>query len=80
MLGLRFKVVILVPMITIGSAATLAIGIADGNSLWSVLLAMVVVITALQMGYLSGTIIRFSIAGARVHKETSLIVTQRAAR
>jgi hypothetical protein len=74
LLGLRFKVLILVPAIVIGSAATLGIGMAHSNSLWFTLLAMVLAITALQMGYLGGAIIRFVIAGARVRKDAPGII------
>jgi hypothetical protein len=64
MLGLRFKVLILVPATVIGSAATLGAGMTHSNSLWSILLAMVLVISALQMGYLGGAVIRF-VSGGR---------------
>jgi hypothetical protein len=59
MLGLRFKVLILVPAIIIGSAAAFGFGIAHSSSLWSILLAIAVTSTALQMGYLGGTVIRW---------------------
>ena len=82
LLGLRFKVLILVPAIIIGSAATLGIGMAHSNSLWFTLLAMVLAITALQMGYLGGAVIRFINAGTRVRKDTPEVVAtaQRPAR
>ena len=73
MLGLRFKVLILVPAIVIGSAATLGAGMTHSNSLWSILLAMVLVISALQIGYLGGAVIRF-VSGARVHKDSPGII------
>ena len=81
LLGLRFKVLILVPAIIIGSA-TLGIGMAHSNSLWFTLLAMVLAITALQMGYLGGAVIRFVSAGARVRKDAPGIIpaAQRPAR
>ena len=70
-LGLRFKVLILVPATIIGSAAALAVGMAYGKNVWSILLDMVLVIAALEMGYLGGTVIRFVIAGTRVRKHSS---------
>lgn len=79
MLGLRFKVAILVPAIIIGSVVILAIGMSSGNNFWSVLLVMIVMITALQMGYLSGTVIHFSIAGSRVSPLIAAVI-QRTAR
>jgi hypothetical protein len=67
-LGMRFKVLILAPAFLIGSVTILGTGLAQNNSLWSILLGMVLVMAALQMGYLAGTVIRFVIAGARVRK------------
>jgi hypothetical protein len=82
MLGLRFKVLILVPANVIGSAATLGLGIAHSNSFWSTLLAIALAITALQIGYLGGTAIRFLIAAARVRKDLprAMAIAQRPVR
>jgi hypothetical protein len=82
LLGQRFKVFILVPAIAISSAATFGIGIAHNSSLWSILLATVLAISALQMGYLGGVIIRFVSAGVQVHKDSHGIIAtvQRPAR
>ena len=81
-LGLRFKVIILIPAIIIGSAATLSIGMAHSSNLWLVLPAMVTAITMLQLGYLGGTIVRFVVARARVHSDSpaTIAVAQRPAR
>jgi hypothetical protein len=57
LLGLRFKVLILVPAIVVGSTAALWSGIAYNDSLRSILLVTAATITALQFGYLGGTII-----------------------
>jgi hypothetical protein len=81
-LGLRFTVIILFPAIIIGSAATFAIGMARSDSLLSVLLAIVMAMTMLQMGYLGGTFIRLGIAGhasKRIRPKT-ITVAQRPAR
>lgn len=64
-LGLRFKVLILVPAMVLVAAVTIGIGIAHGDGLWSLLLETVLTITALQVGYLGGTIVHFVIVGAR---------------
>jgi hypothetical protein len=65
LLGQRFKVFILVPAAAIGSAANFGIGMAHGNSLWSILLATVLAISALQMGYLGGSSSALSARGRR---------------
>jgi hypothetical protein len=63
MLGLRFTAPILARAFVIGSAAVLVVGLGYGDSLWSILPAMVVTIVALQMGYFGGAVIRFIIEG-----------------
>jgi hypothetical protein len=68
-LGLRFKVLILLPATIIGSAATLGAGMAQSNTAWSVLLALALVISALQIGYFGGALIHF--AGTRDRKDTA---------
>jgi hypothetical protein len=72
LLGQRFKVLVLVPAIAVGSATTFGVGMAHDDSLCSVLLAMVLAISALQMGYLGGVVIR--IFGARVHARKDSII------
>jgi len=57
LLGLRFKVLVLVPAIIIGSAATFWYGIAHQDSLWCTSLMTALAITVLQLGYLGGAII-----------------------
>jgi hypothetical protein len=52
--GLRFKVLILVPAIGIAEIFALIVGIARGESFGSIVLVMVVVGTAIQLGYLVG--------------------------
>ena len=81
-LGQRFKVLILVPAIIIGLAVILAIGMAHHDNLWSTLLAMALITTALQIGYLGGIVIRFVIAAARVGRNSprTIAVAQRSAR
>ena len=73
LLGQRFKVFILVPAIAISSAATFGIGMAHNSSLWSSLLATVLAISALQMGYLGGAVLRFS-AGQQVRKGSQGVI------
>jgi hypothetical protein len=82
MLGQRFKVFILVPAIVIGSVAILAFGMTYNNTLWSTLHVMALTITALQMGYLGGAVLRSVVAGAHVGKDSpgTIAVAQRSAR
>ena len=57
LLGLRFKVFVLVPAIIVCSAATFCDGTAHHDNLWSISLMTALAIAVLQLGYLGGTII-----------------------
>ena len=80
LLGLRFKAFILVPAVVIGSATVLIVGIARSDSIWPTLLAAALAVTALQMGYLCGAVVHFSIAKTRARKGSAatIAVVQRA--
>ena len=79
LLGQRFKVLILFPAIVIGLATILGFGMAQNSNLSSTLLLMALTITALQMGYLGGAVIRFVAAGTRVRRDSLIAVAQRSA-
>jgi hypothetical protein len=64
-LGLRFKVFVLVPVICGASAVVVIGGIARGDTLWRLAFTMVVIATALQMGYFLGNVIRLVTGAAR---------------
>jgi hypothetical protein len=70
LLGQRFKVFVLVPASAIGLAAAFCIGMAHGNSFRSILLGMVLAISALQMGYLGGVAMRFFGPGLQARKDS----------
>jgi len=57
-LGLRYKVVILVPAVTLAIIFAMIVGIARADHFWSITLAMVILGTAVQFGYLAGIAIR----------------------
>jgi hypothetical protein len=44
--------------------------VANSESLWSILLATITVVTALQFGYLGGAVISFVVARGRVAKDS----------
>jgi hypothetical protein len=54
--GLRFGVLILVPVIALELAIVAINGIAIGESLWRLAIAMSLVATFSQLGYLGGSI------------------------
>ena len=57
-LGLRYRVVILVPAVASIVIFAIVIGVARGDDLWSITLAIVAAATAVQVGYLVGIAIR----------------------
>jgi len=56
-LGLRFKVLVLVPAIALATILALIIGLARGDGFRSIVLAMVIVGIALQLGYFVGIVL-----------------------
>jgi len=60
-LGLRYKVVILVPAVTLAMIFAMIVGTARADHFWSVILAMVILGTAVQFGYLAGIAIRAAV-------------------
>ena len=53
-LGLRCKVFVLVPAITLAMVFAVVAGVAHGDQLGSIILAMAMLGTAVQFGYLTG--------------------------
>jgi hypothetical protein len=57
-LGLRYKVLVLVP--SPGVIAVALAGVAHGDGAWSILLSSVAMATVVQLGYLLGVFTRFA--------------------
>jgi|HubBroStandDraft_6_1064221.scaffolds.fasta_scaffold359550_1 hypothetical protein len=64
LLGMRFRVLILVPSIVIGLAAGAVAGIAGHEGAGMTVMTMLAVATALQLGYLCGTMTRHVVAAS----------------
>ncbi|HUL90519.1 MAG TPA: hypothetical protein VLU23_20340 [Pseudolabrys sp.] len=73
-LGLRFKVFVLVAPIIVGIAAIFIIGLAFGSSAGFTLFIIFLGITALQMGYVAGAVIGCFAVKPRAEKESPNIV------
>ena len=73
-LGLRFKVFILVPAIGLALALVAVNGIVIEEGIWRLAGAMVVVATFLQLGYVGGSILQFVFCATRAadHGRASL--------
>ena len=64
-LGQRFKILILVPVMSLALVGTIAAGIARADNVWSIALMAIAAVTALQIGYLIGIWLRSFIVSAR---------------
>jgi len=60
-LRLRFKVLILVPAVTLAMMFAMIIGVAHADHFWSIVLAMVILGAAVQFGYVAGLLMRAAI-------------------
>ena len=67
-LGMRFKVFILIPAIGLIFIAILAGAIACGSGMAGTLIAAVLASSSLQIGYVLGTIAQYSVALARAER------------
>ena len=56
-LGLRYKVLILVAAVALAMTVAMIVAIERGDHFWSVILAMVIPGTGVQLGYLAGIVL-----------------------
>lgn len=68
-LGMRFTVHILIPVLGFALAITAFIGAALSYSVWSIVQEMVLAVCFIQLGYISGSASRFVIAAARTTRD-----------
>lgn len=64
-LGQRFKVLAVVPAMAASLLVTIGIGIAHSEGLGRTVLLVALAVASLQIGYLVGVAIRYSLAAAR---------------
>lgn len=67
-LGTRFKVFILYPVMLVGVAAIVAADVAHGGAGWGTFLKAVLNATGLQVGYLGSTVARVILARPRARR------------
>jgi len=79
-LGMRFKVFILIPAIGFTLLAVLLVGAARGDSVSGMLIAAVLASSCLQIGYMFGIIARYSVALARVGRLRKISLRVQSAR
>src|SRR5262245_8610012 len=73
-LGLRFKVLVLLPAIAVGFIVSVGVGIGNGTDYISIAFNTSLLIADLQAGYFTGTVARFDVARARSRKKSPGIV------
>jgi len=71
-LGMKFRVFILVPAIGFASVIILADGIACGTSVSGIVIAVLIASSCLQVGYIFSIAARYRIALARSGRKVSL--------
>ena len=74
-LGQRYTFLILIPAIACTLAAAAGFGIAAGLNFWSTMLAMVLTVTGLEIGYVAGAAIRLIAARGERPPSTSIAKT-----
>jgi hypothetical protein len=72
-LGLRFRVLVLVPTIAISLMVIALVALTFGSGIWMALIETVIAVTLVQVGYLCGAAIRLFLAGSRdtVHEPSA---------
>jgi hypothetical protein len=65
--GIGFKVTIVVPAAFVALLLAAMVGVSHADQFWSIIMAMILVGTAVQVGYLTGLLIRAGIALTRWH-------------
>jgi hypothetical protein len=68
LLGLRYNVFILGPTLMLALLGTAVLGSIDGTPMWSLFIAMVCVVIALQLSYLAGSSARVAVANVGLSK------------
>jgi hypothetical protein len=64
-LGQRFKVLAVVPAMAVSSLVAIGFGMAHSEGLGGTVLLAALAVASLQIGYLAGVAIRYSLAAAR---------------
>jgi hypothetical protein len=67
-LGMRCKVFVLLPVIASVLPIAITVSLLEGGSTWSMFLAVVMPLVGVQIGYLAGKGIRYSLALARLSR------------
>jgi len=76
-LGLRFKVMILVPALVSTALFGTIVGLTRGDQFWSIAIIVILLGMAIQVGYLAGILLRATIASVRAQRVRAQTVSVR---
>jgi membrane protein DedA with SNARE-associated domain len=62
LLGIKFRVLILIPALGAILLTVVAIGIAHAHAVWAILVTLAAAVSSLQIGYLGGAIMQYALA------------------
>ena len=79
-LGLRFKVLVLVPAMGLGTIAVITTGMARGYGLRAILISAVLAVICVQIGYFGGLLTRYATALARAGSQRKPSIQAESAR
>jgi hypothetical protein len=71
-LGMRLRILSIIPPISIALIAIAAIGTVRGDALWFIISAMMLVAICLQFGYVMGSVSRFALAATRMPRRHTI--------
>jgi hypothetical protein len=71
-MGTRFRVQVLFPAATLGFTMVAAVALLKGSAMSSAIVAAIICVISLQIGYLGGLFTRFYVAASRVTSHRSL--------
>lgn len=71
-LGTRFRVQILFPAATVGCATIATVALLGGSAVSSAIVAAIICVISLQIGYLGGLFTRFYMAASRITSHRSM--------
>jgi hypothetical protein len=64
-LGLRYQLLALVPVIALSAAVIVAAGVLHGGSVWSIMAYSALIASLFQLGYVGGSLVRFAVLANR---------------
>jgi hypothetical protein len=77
LLGIKFRVLILIPALGAILLTVVAIGIAHADAVWAILITLVAAVSSLQIGYLGGAIMQYAFARPTAdHRRTQPLSTE----